>query len=483
MDKKDDNVKGISTSELNGLNESVLNESGLAEERDALLKLISDETENFDSADDVPEEVKEEIHDKVSGFLLKYYEKLLGISNERPGGLSFMHSREQYDEGTYTLAFLLDRFSKESLLIHAKDAYGLTDGSDLTKEKIIDFITEKAAEPETFKSRMAVMGDGEIKLLQRIADCGGITVMEPEEEQFFSDLEIADTVFKLDAMNTVCAPQEVIERYKSLCQNEEFEQRRQKTNWLISCLDTAVVLYGIFPWNVLADLYSVKYDTGAEDLQTLLASIPDDFSPVTEKDGQLAGRFLAMAAEKITSLQGSKPFYIPTEAEIREISDKGFLLSSPASQKMVKALRRTFSLSKEKAEKITSDLYYLINTGADTQDFFDLLEKNGCVFDGQKNVHDFVPALMDLNSKSRQMLNRGHTPEEMNSKGAGAKGTKPVGPLADFKTAGPLADLKPSRPAAVKGNKGEKKPAVKVGRNDPCPCGSGKKYKHCCGRS
>ncbi len=22
--------------------------------------------------------------------------------------------------------------------------------------------------------------------------------------------------------------------------------------------------------------------------------------------------------------------------------------------------------------------------------------------------------------------------------------------------------------------------AVKVGRNDPCPCGSGKKYKKCC---
>ena len=23
---------------------------------------------------------------------------------------------------------------------------------------------------------------------------------------------------------------------------------------------------------------------------------------------------------------------------------------------------------------------------------------------------------------------------------------------------------------------------MKVGRNDPCPCGSGKKYKVCCGR-
>ena len=27
---------------------------------------------------------------------------------------------------------------------------------------------------------------------------------------------------------------------------------------------------------------------------------------------------------------------------------------------------------------------------------------------------------------------------------------------------------------------GEKKPARQVGRNDPCPCGSGKKYKKCC---
>jgi uncharacterized protein YecA (UPF0149 family) len=28
----------------------------------------------------------------------------------------------------------------------------------------------------------------------------------------------------------------------------------------------------------------------------------------------------------------------------------------------------------------------------------------------------------------------------------------------------------------------EKKDEPKVGRNDPCPCGSGRKYKKCCGR-
>lgn len=29
----------------------------------------------------------------------------------------------------------------------------------------------------------------------------------------------------------------------------------------------------------------------------------------------------------------------------------------------------------------------------------------------------------------------------------------------------------------------KKIPEVKVGRNDPCPCGSGKKYKKCCGKN
>ncbi|RKZ30003.1 preprotein translocase subunit SecA, partial [bacterium] len=38
----------------------------------------------------------------------------------------------------------------------------------------------------------------------------------------------------------------------------------------------------------------------------------------------------------------------------------------------------------------------------------------------------------------------------------------------------PLSGAPPKSKTIVKGKK--------VGRNDPCPCGSGKKYKNCCGR-
>ncbi len=36
----------------------------------------------------------------------------------------------------------------------------------------------------------------------------------------------------------------------------------------------------------------------------------------------------------------------------------------------------------------------------------------------------------------------------------------------------------PTLPPPVEPIKGQREPA----RNDPCPCGSGKKYKHCCAK-
>ncbi|MBR5188189.1 MAG: SEC-C domain-containing protein [Clostridia bacterium] len=51
-----------------------------------------------------------------------------------------------------------------------------------------------------------------------------------------------------------------------------------------------------------------------------------------------------------------------------------------------------------------------------------------------------------------------------------------------------VAKQKTASLAGVGGDTSEaKKPVVRraserVGRNDPCPCGSGKKYKQCCGK-
>ena len=48
-------------------------------------------------------------------------------------------------------------------------------------------------------------------------------------------------------------------------------------------------------------------------------------------------------------------------------------------------------------------------------------------------------------------------------------------PPADMSFSAPFKSAQRQKPLTMV-RKGEK-----VGRNDPCPCGSGKKYKKCCG--
>jgi len=47
---------------------------------------------------------------------------------------------------------------------------------------------------------------------------------------------------------------------------------------------------------------------------------------------------------------------------------------------------------------------------------------------------------------------------------------------------GKASDVVSEAAAAVAEKAKPVRTGPKVGRNDPCPCGSGKKYKHCCGR-
>jgi preprotein translocase subunit SecA len=53
----------------------------------------------------------------------------------------------------------------------------------------------------------------------------------------------------------------------------------------------------------------------------------------------------------------------------------------------------------------------------------------------------------------------------------------------------PASEIEKQQQAAISGTESEKKiepirnREEKVGRNEPCPCGSGKKYKNCCMRN
>ena len=81
---------------------------------------------------------------------------------------------------------------------------------------------------------------------------------------------------------------------------------------------------------------------------------------------------------------------------------------------------------------------------------------------------------VEQNVQEREMPRR--QPRYQESRGGGGEDAVAANARAQQAAARGASHV-PQRPTAPIVNAGPK-----VGRNDPCPCGSGKKYKHCCGR-
>ena len=86
------------------------------------------------------------------------------------------------------------------------------------------------------------------------------------------------------------------------------------------------------------------------------------------------------------------------------------------------------------------------------------------IMEDSDDTNRFRELMRDFLDTMRLSVNYGWTPRELN------QCTKI--PMPDYLL--PL-DLDENRPI--------ESPEPKIGRNDPCPCGSGKKYKKCCGRN
>ncbi len=82
-------------------------------------------------------------------------------------------------------------------------------------------------------------------------------------------------------------------------------------------------------------------------------------------------------------------------------------------------------------------------------------------WESKDDLQHFLDLFMEFQNDTPLWYNKGNTPEELSGKMRGFQ------TIEENKTNNVIAFPK----------------SPKIGRNEPCPCGSGKKHKHCCGRS
>lgn len=109
------------------------------------------------------------------------------------------------------------------------------------------------------------------------------------------------------------------------------------------------------------------------------------------------------------------------------------------------------------------------------QTIIDVLSEDFDVEFSEKDFNDFPSIYMELNNNLHLWANYGTPPSQLAKRGIKSS------QLRDSVTA---VNVKSPHIIPFPDNDvfNQTNTFNKVGRNDPCPCGSGKKYKKCCGR-
>ena len=153
-------------------------------------------------------------------------------------------------------------------------------------------------------------------------------------------------------------------------------------------------------------------------------------------------------------------------------------------------------------EAVFIDIYYGIRCmNAGFEDVMNRLDEIGVKFRRKVDMGNFSEVYTAFHNHVRMQYNRGYTPDELfaiyppeeripksisfgpNIRQAIADGTMNPDELRQgiLTMDMPSEELPLSLLKEIASAEAGAKPK-KVGRNDPCPCGSGKKYKKCCGR-
>ncbi len=234
----------------------------------------------------------------------------------------------------------------------------------------------------------------------------------------------------------------------------------EKTITLKEYAKAAVNLYGIIPLDELVNIYnSQNADKTDEDelFQKLLAFIGEENNEFYFFEEYLVypefeDEDFETVADLASEIEG-KPRYIPEKESFLRYADEYYWDETEQSKRMEQYLRTGLGQDIVRARRMVSELALSSVGEIPFREQVDMLVEAIGPFKNDAQAEKFFKLLTDMRNNSRIWSNKGHTPLEL---------TRRMG--------GPVLGV-------MAGGK------RKIGRNEPCPCGSGKKYKHCCGRS
>lgn len=336
-------------------------------------------------------------------------------------------------------------------------AYSVKAPSKLRKEPLIDAVASALLERDRMREVLLALEPEDWGLFHRTEEAG---TYRPKQSEGGCGLALQRLGYlcriRDGGKESYTVPEEVRAVYRELAA-EGFCTRKERADLIHAYAMAAVNLYGVISQEDLIRIFNSqngKKLTDEEMYPILIRHILLECGYVLWEEYLVNDAFEDNDFRDVPDLLnriGDKPRYVPEKAEFLKYADPGYYEPTAATARMEHYLTEEAGLDRAVAWEVLDDLHYAIVLEASPIERLNILRDYEVPLPSD-HMQIVLDILSGMANGTRLWSNNGHTPEE----------------LFEQYERKHLQKLPAKK--------------VKIGRNDPCPCGSGKKYKRCCGR-
>jgi hypothetical protein len=363
-----------------------------------------------------------------------------------------------------TLKESLNRLAKSDL-DSIRKKLEIKNASSLKKADLIEVLQENI--PAHLERICKDLDKERYDLLKKVAENGGsipAPSLEPRQFNYFETYGILFTgTFKDEKV--VVMPQEIVEALLELDGRDDIQFIITRNTEWIKLTNGALYYYGTLKLSQLSDILE-KHNRGlirlAEYIKIIEQAVKyyqviridaDGFSNARVVDSETVLR-----EHKMRNELGYYPF---TKAQLLAAGEPDFVERNASYLKFVQFLLDHFKMTKLEADMIVEECVYAKRIGEQPKDILQYLQSR-VEIENIETLRGIMDRIIDLMNNTRDWFLKGYTPSELrpeSNKGIHSLQSQDR-KIVDFHA----------------------KKKQKIGRNDPCPCGSNKKYKKCCGK-
>ncbi|CRK83033.1 YecA family protein [Neobacillus massiliamazoniensis] len=360
-----------------------------------------------------------------------------------------------------TIKDALTRLSKDELSAIRK-RFEIKNASQLKKGELVELLSMKI--PSLLETICLNMDEDGYGLVKEIIRNGGYIVEPKLTAHQLEYLRNSGMFFTgmYEGKKILAMPEEIVKNQFFQGNDKQFESIfRRNTEW-IKLTQGLLYYYGTLSIDELVDLLNKYIDEPLSVSNYLLVmEHASSYYKQIRMDFIGFSNIRVFDQEKVKrehQMRKDSEFFPFSREQLLEAGEPEYVERNDSYLQFVNFITNNYEISRKEADVIVEECVYATNIGESPSHILQFLQSRI-----ELQSTDMLKACMEeitnLMINSRKWFLKGFTTKELSA--------------VEQKSFGLLTDRK---------NIVDSKTRKKIGRNDPCPCGSNVKYKRCCGR-